>query len=637
MNKKVFSAFLLAVVALMCDRAKAQSTVVGGQGTYIYVNGQTGSNSNAGTSATAAFQTIQAGINKALTNNKSGIATVVSIAPGVYHEAVTLTSKKNAAIITVQAATPGTAYIDAADVLTGATALGSNIWEYSWTDSVNGCPLPSGWYTGMPPVVLANEMVVINGAPLTQVMSASQLVPGTFFVNSSYKELEVDPPTGTNMSTAQVEVSNRRSTFSMSGVSNVVITGLVFEHAASCINTDGATIGSSSNILINNVQANWNNWGGLAVNGTTDLTVENSTGSYNGGVGLSGFEDVSALWQNNETDYNNWRGEMVGLYDFAQGGVKLMHAHTATVSGQMSYNNGAEGLWFDTDNMNVNITGASLVGNLVDNLQLEANEGPFTVANSSFCSSNVGINLINTAGVTLSGNHFYANGGTINAQNAQIFLAGNPGGRIVKNFQTGASTNVYTSSAKFQNNSVTGVGSGQYVFNTYLSGNDWSEFINSLSSSGNDWYNASNLTDFTLPGGKHDSFATWQTTAHDTTSAWVLSSAAQGNCAVPLAAYPDFTVMAHNAASYVSSYKMSSGNVSIPLQIRSFNYGTIQLSASGLPAGVTATFSSPSLVSGNSTLTLTASSSATAQTVPITIFAISGSRVHTLTLWVAIS
>ena len=627
---------MLSLAAFCCGRVHAQATVTGGQGTYIYVDGQSGSNSNPGSSSQP-LKTIQASVNAALADNAHGIAVVVSIKPGVYRESVTMGGTHTSAPITIQAATPGTVYIDGADILSKYSSQGNGIYAYSWTDNVSGCVLPNNWYTGMPPVVLANEMVFVNGAPLTQVMSKSQLVPGTFYVDNSYQQIDLDPASGTDMSSAKVEAASRRTTLTVNSASNLVLRGLVLQHAASCININGANINSGSNILIDNVQANWNNWGGLGVNSSDHVTVQNSTASYNGGVGIGAFEDTHSLFSNNESDYNNWRGEMVGLYDFAQGGTKIMHGHAVTVTGQQSYNNGAQGLWFDTDNMNIEVSGAKLAGNLVDNLQLEASQGPITVENSSFCSGGVGVNLLESEGVTLTGNHFYANGGNIPAQNGQVFLSGKTGGRLVTNYETGVTTNEFTSNTTIKQKTFTAVGSQQYVFNTYLSGNDWSQFINSLNSGGNNWFNASNPNDFGLPGGKKTNFAGWQSVSGDTTSSWSLAGSAQSGCGIPVVAYADFNILAHNAAAYVSSYTMAfDGTLSIPLQVRSFGFGIVTLSAPNLPTGVSASFSPATLVSGNSTLALTAYSSATAQKVPITIFATSGSRVHTITLWVTV-
>ena len=77
---------------------------------------------------------------------------------------------------------------------------------------------------------------------------------------------------------------------------------------------------------------------------------------------------------------------------------------------------------------------------------------------------------------------------------------------------------------------------------------------------------------------------------------------------------------------------MASGRATATVRVNSFNFGTVNLSVSGLPAGVTATFSNPSLTSGYSTLTLTASSNSATQTVPVILWAVSGDRVHSATI-----
>lgn len=233
----------------------------------------------------------------------------------------------------------------------------------------------------------------------------------------------------------------------------------------------------------------------------------------------------------------------------------------------------------------------------------------------------------------MTGNVFYDNGGQ-SFQNAQLFLAGKSGGRLVKNWQTGASTNVYTKNLKLENNVIIGVGSNQYVFSTYLGGTDWSNFIYSLTSNNNHWYDSAKTSAFSVAGGHSTTLSGWRSLSRqDSSSVW---ASAPSSCGVPSPAYPDFQLLGHNAASYVSGYTMSKGTLSIPLQIRSFRYGTVRLSVTGLPSGVSGSFSASSLVSGNSTLTLRATSSAAYETVPVTIVGVSGSRVHTLTVKVAV-
>jgi hypothetical protein len=101
---------------------------------------------------------------------------------------------------------------------------------------------------------------------------------------------------------------------------------------------------------------------------------------------------------------------------------------------------------------------------------------------------------------------------------------------------------------------------------------------------------------------------------------------------VPKPALADFNVNVDSNA-----YTMSGKKAVATVHVNSFGYGTVNLQVSGLPAGVSAAFSHASLVSGASTLTITASSTAKTQTVPVTVWAISGSRVHNVTVYVSVS
>ncbi len=637
--KTVLVTLFLSAIATSCNYVFAQANVVENQTIYLYVNAQTGSDSDPGT-ASSPLKTIQAAVAKALINNSRGAGTRIEVAPGVYRELVQIgySYGMTGAPITIEATTIGTAIIDGADVLTGIREINSARYVASWKDNVEPCPLPNGWPTTLPPITLHREMVFINGQSLTQVLDPTRDLPGTFYVNQQYQSVVLWPPTGTDMATALVEIANRPQTLIVQDRSNMVFRGLVFQHGASCMNQSSAEVFSSQNVLFDRVQANWNNWSGMDISGSNYITVQGSTGSYNGGAGLSAFEDLNSLFQNNETDYNNWRGGMGALYDFSQSGTKLMRMHSVQVLQQSAYNNLAQGLWFDTDNKNVAISNAILSGSLLSNLQLEANEGPITVQNSTFCAGGAGIIAVNTEGITVTGSTFNNNGGTVPFLNGQFYLAGKPGGRSVVDWQTGQSYLLYTSNTKMQGNNFTSVGTQQFVFNTYLSGTDWTEFSNSLSSGNNGWFDATQPTDFGVPDGKRENLSGWQNlTGQDLSSYWGTSlTTTVANCLPPTPVYPDFNVYAHNTAAFLPVYYMSNGTIAINIGLKSFGFGTVHLSTDRLPSGVSASFSSPTLTSGNSVLTLKASSSATSETVPVTVFAVSGSRVHTVTFSVAI-
>ena len=627
---KVFLALILAALAIGGTRARTQATVTENQTTILYVDGKSGSDTYPGT-ISSPLKTIQAAISKVNANNQKRIGTRVIVNPGIYREAVSINPVSNQTTVplTVQAAVTGTAIIAASDVLTNwSTDPGySSAYTTTFSPEKSTCSLPSGWPNNFAPIALRTEMIFVNGTPLTQVTTYAQMQPGTFYRSEGYNLLHIWPPAGTNMQTAVVEAAKRQKTMSIVGRSNIVLRGLVFRHAANCINTSGATVTTSSNVLIDSVQALWNNWGGLGVFSSTNFTVQNSIASYNGGVGFQGSKDQFALYNFNESDYNNWRGAQAAFYEWGMGGTKFFQMRNTTVQNHFSYSNQAEGLWFDTDNKNILIDHVTLAGNVTAALQIERDEGPVTLQNSHLCSSGNGVNILTSEQVKIQNNIFY-NNGTTNKYQAQIFIAGQPGGKVITDWQTGQSYDLFTKGMILTGNTFVDAVPGQNVFGTYLSGNDWSTFANTLNASNNKWYDPTTSNSFKVVNGKMVSLAGWQTaTGTDYTSSWALpaTSPAQA-CTVPAPSFSDFHVNVDNG-----TYTMSSGKAVVTVRVKSFGFGTVSLKATGMPSGVTAAISNANLVSDVASLTLSSTRYAANQTVPITLFAVSGARVHTIT------
>src|ERR1017187_4315033 len=626
---------LLAALAIAGLRAHSQASVTENQTTSIYVDGLKGSNANSGTSLSP-FKTIQAAINKANANNQKKIGTKVIIKPGVYREYVNIgrISGQTTVPLTVEAATTGTAIIAGSDVLGNWTADAGNpgIYTTDWSHDLGQSAIPSGWPANFNSIALRTEMVIVNNVPLTQVTSYGNLRAGTFYVNEASNVIHVRPAAGTNMQTAVVEAAVRPQTLTVSGRTNVVLRGLVLRHAASDINTVSAIVSSSSNVLVDSVEAVWNNWGGFGVFSSSNVTVQNSIASYNGGVGFLGGRDQATVLDSNESDYNNWRGAQAAFYEWGMGGTKMMYMRTATVRNHFSYNNQAEGLWFDADNQNIPIDNATLSGNVTAALQIERNEGPITLKNSHLCSSGVGVNVLTSQNVTIQNNTFYNNGGT-NKFQAQIYLAGTPGGQQITNWQTGQAYNLVTTGLVLSGNTMQAAGTGQLDFGTYLSGGDWSAFASTLKASGNHWHDLNTTNSFKIPNGKIVNLAGWQSAVGtDSDSDWGPPATSPANdCAAPQPSFVDFNVNVDNR-----TYAMVSGKTVVNVQVNSFGSGAVTLSTTGLPSGVTATISQPTLVSGFATLTLTAAKTATAQTVPITLWAVGSGGVHSVTFSVQV-
>jgi len=626
---------ILSFTALAIAGFRAHTQVIANQvpsGT-IYVDSQNGSDvvanvTTAGT-ATAPLQTIQSAISLANLRNQQQLGTTIVVNPGVYRESINIgsVSGQTAAPLVIQASTTGSTVISGSNVLTGWQPVSGHAGTYwhSWSYNFGQCAIPSGWPGPVQTIVRRTEMVFVNGTPLTQVLAESQLRPGTFYVDEGANQLLIRPASGVSVSSATIEAAVRPTIFSISGRSNVTVKGMIFKHANSCINKPAAVITGSSNVVVSGVQAVWNNWGGLGLFGNSGLTVQNSIASHNGGVGFMIVKGVNTTFSYNESDFNNWRGAMGALYDWGMGGAKFFQMHTATVQYHYSYGNQAQGLWFDTDNKNITVNHATVAGSTLAGLQLEANEGPITVENSHLCSSRSGVTTLNQSKLTMKYNTFYNNGG-FGQYPGQIFIAGRAGGHVIYDWQTGAYYNTKTTDTVLTSNNFQATASGQHVFGTYLGGSDWSGFAYSLVASGNHWYDPTSSYSFMLPAGHMVNFSGWKSAVGTDYSSYWSSAAAASACSIPSQSYTDFTVNLDR-----QTYSMSTGHGSVGIKVANYGYGTVYLSVSGLPSNVSASFSRTSLSSGVATMSLYATKYAVNKTVPITIWAVSGSRVHPVT------
>ena len=342
--KKVLFALLPAIFWLPASRASAQASVTENQSTYIYVDAKNGSDSNSGTQSSP-LKTIQTAINKADADNQKGIGVKIIVNPGVYRETVTISNyKSTSAVLTVQAATTGTAIISGSNVITNWANVGGGIYSHVWTEALGWCSIPSGWPTTFAKIALRTEMVFVNGNPLTQVMSHADLRPGTFFVSDGSSMMYIYPSPSVTISTR-----NR-------GGRRAIEDTFHFQTLEHCRSRPCA---SSCHLVHQSVrcgasmQALTSFWIQCRRSGTTGadwafiqqkVTVKNSVSSHNGGVGFTAAKDQNMLFDFNESDYNNWRGAQAALFDWGMGGTKLMYMRNTTVQHHFSYNNQGAGL-----------------------------------------------------------------------------------------------------------------------------------------------------------------------------------------------------------------------------------------------------------------------------------------------------
>jgi hypothetical protein len=141
------------------------------------------------------------------------------------------------------------------------------------------------------------------------------------------------------------------------------------------------------------------------------------------------------------------------------------------------------------------------------------------------------------------------------------------------------------------------------------------------------WYDMTNGEIGDICNGQQGSYV-----ANGTTYTIQLEfSNAANNCVLPPAGAPTPNFSLSASPSSLSVTQGSSGSSTITVTPSGGFTGSVSLSASGLPAGVTATFGTNPTTS-TSTVTFTASPTATTGTATVTITGTSGSLTHTTTI-----
>ncbi len=609
----------------------------------IYVDANKGSDSNVG-SQTSPLKSIGAAASMALNNNYASIGSKVIINPGTYRELVQIAgggSRTTSAPITFAAATNGTVFVSGADPMTGWTVYSGNskIYQNSWPYNFGVCAAAPPPAPPQQEIVLRAEMVIVNGTPLTQVLSFSSMLPGTFFIDDKHAEVYAFPPSGTNMSTAKVEVATRPRVLIDSGQSNVVFRGLTFQYANTC-HGDAAIIlaANATNLLFDSDSIVWNNAMGISFSTIEHFTVQNSTAFHNGELGFHSHQAKYDLWQSDIANYNNWRGAQGAFYTWDTGGAKWMWDHNGTYNNVSAFFNQANGVSWDTDQQNVALKGLVSSGNLGNGIQIEKSEGPLAIAASQVCNSNLlgvgqrgGIVVRNSESVSISGSAMYGN--SIN----QLAVVGQPGGIPITNWETGAAYNLVTKNLTSTGNSL--YGTVPNVFSdSYLGGTDWATFVSTLSSNQNAYYAGSSSTigAFAIPTpttGTMVDFALWKTTTgQDANSSWK-STVAPSQCLASANA-PDFWLA---SSTYAGAAMDASGHASFDVGAYGLGglTGNIALTIDGISTvpGLSSSFSPAAIpTNGSSVLTVAAGPTTAAGTYPITILGNLGSLTRTVTL-----
>ena len=326
----------------------------------------------------------------------AGVGVKILLASGTYRETgeipgPAMGKKDTDAPLVIEAADREQAVIDGADTggWTPSTWKADNgRWMHPWTfwrgnnvPGSMGANLPSGGAARR-----RGDLVFVNDTVLQQVNTEAELAPGHFWVVppvSSGKGhetpntiLSVQPPEGTSLEGAVVQVGARAGGLKISGRRNVVVRGVTCQHAANPAGTGyaevdvvGIDVSYCSNVLVEDVVSQWNDGVGLQFRACTDVTLRRVRSLHNGSSGLMMFQPKNILVEDCEASFNDFRGDWSGCVDPSQpsavfevgavdaawrrlhavgnfdGGLELDSGADLTVENSVLTDNVTSGLW----------------------------------------------------------------------------------------------------------------------------------------------------------------------------------------------------------------------------------------------------------------------------------------------------
>ena len=520
-NALIAFAFLLSAVA-----GKVLAGSPAANPVEIFVNGSSGSDLNSGAYGHP-VKTLARAMQIVAANHWNKIPTTVTIYPGTYRESIQIagTSATIGVPVTLQATQPGSVIISGSDVWPGWKPDTSNasLYTHSWPFRFGVCALPAGW-PAVGEIFHRREMIFLNGKLLTQVLALKDMRAGTFFVDESAGRAYIFPLTGVDITKATVEVATRPLLFQSYEVPHLTLRGLVFQHANSCLSTpqrSAVAIVGAVDDLVEDTTVAWNNWTGLTLYNLTDATIRRTTVNNNGELGIDGYQNKDITLDEVETSFNNWRGGWAHFMAWETGGAKFLLTHGGTFTSYQAIGNQGRGIWFDTDNLDIDIEQGFFAKNQVNGILLEANMGPFAISDSKICQNNQGGIVTNhSEWVTLTGNSIFDN------ESAQIIVFGSSGQRSGTNWESEEKFVAVAQNWRFLKNNIAGSNATQLLFSIHQSP---ATFLNSLVSNDNTWVNSGTSKVFQfeknsvpvnvdLAGWRlvtnQDGFSTFSSTAH---------------------------------------------------------------------------------------------------------------------------
>ncbi len=286
-------------------------------------------------------------------------------------------------------------------------------WKYSFPDNVNSKNIDPKY-----PLAAYRDMVYINGVSLKQVASITEVVPRTFYVDSTNKRLYI----GDNPEGKTVEATAEKEAFAIQKVNSsdpagTVVRGLGFAHYADqAISIDATRVTLEQNTFVWNgvqgvrlrAQSGGKSGGSGGKSGgksdkkgiASDVIVRGNTFSYNGQTGLWGGGAHRMLLEGNTITYNN-----VEHYakKWGAAGIKFIRTDGLIWRNNIVENNFATGMWIDVSSSNATVINNTVRHNEGIGIHFELSHKA-TIACNVVDHNNVGIMISDSSNAQVYNN-----------------------------------------------------------------------------------------------------------------------------------------------------------------------------------------------------------------------------------------
>lgn len=290
----------------------------------------------------------------------------------------------------------GRATLNGAQLLTGFSAAGANVWAASFTGELgartgeceprtgNACELPNA--------------VFRDGEPLRRVSSEEALQEGTFWVDASKREVYVyGDPAGHDLEIALAPAAITTEAGSHAAA-DVTVRGLTVEMFATPAQ-HGAIDATGPGWTIVDDRAELNHGAGMTSDG--EATIEHDQAVDNGqeGIGGSGSDTIVV---GNLIAGNNWAQFDPG---WEAGGAKWGYASDLLVRGNTVRDNKGPGLWSDVDSTGVTFEDNTVTDNELAGIMYEISEQA-TISHNVVRGNGFGFHVwLWGAGILLAASH----------------------------------------------------------------------------------------------------------------------------------------------------------------------------------------------------------------------------------------